>query len=130
MIIGKSQGRKGKGCWLNSCSPSVQCPETDMLRKDTGKPATRKPQNHKKQPGCRNLAPVHVLIPFYSTHRTLCPKHPIIASSKASVEKPCPCACTSPVPIARKSHFVLAGTLTSADAGAILEIERFLKHFD
>ena len=58
------------------------------------------------------------------------PNHPIMASSKAPVGKPCPCACTNPVPIARKSHFVLAGTLPSANAGAILEIERCLKHFD
>ena len=70
-------------------------------------------------------------VPFYSTHRRLCPNHPIMASSKALVGKPCcPCACTNPVPIARQSHFALAGTLPSANAGAILEIERFLKHFD
>ena len=111
MIIGKPQGRKGYGCWLNFM-------------------VTRKLQNHKKQPGCRNPAPVHALIPFYSTHRTLCPNHPIIARSTASVGKPCPCACTNTVPLARKSQFVLAGKLPSSDAGAILEIERLLKHVD
>ena len=83
MIIGKPQGRKGYGCWLNFT-------------------VTRKLQNHKKQPGCRNPAPVHALIPFYSTHRTLCPNHPIIARSTASVGKPCPCACTNTVPLGKK----------------------------